>query len=90
MLPETPEFRSPPMVTLLRAFGVVCLIAAGGVGYAGMECAGFVPLATSAYVAIVGLLALLPLAAGFGAFGLADVVDATARTAWELRVRRRG
>ncbi len=89
MLPAEPEFAPPVTVTLLRVFGSGCCVGAAGVAYAALECAALVPLGTAAYAGLSGLLLLLPLSAGVVAFGLASVAESAARTAWELRIRRR-
>lgn len=89
MLPAEPEFEPPVTVTLLRVFGAGCGAGAAGVVYAALECAPLVPLGTVAYAALVGLIGLLPTTAGVVAFGIASVAESAARTAWELRLRRR-
>lgn len=89
MLPEPEEFRPPSTVAWLRGFGALCLIVAGGAAYAAWDAAALVPMTSVAYAGLVTLLCLLPLTSAALAYGLASVAESSARTAWELRIRRR-
>lgn len=90
MLPEAEEFHPPATVAWLRALGALGLPVSAAVAYGAYECSAFAPMSPPAYWALAALLALAPLAVSGVLFGLASVAESSARTAWELWVRRRG
>ena len=84
-----PEFEMPVVATGLRLFGWLAALGAGAAPVVLMDLEKLAPVSASLFWLAVAGAAMVPAFMAAGAFGLAAIVENTARTAWELSVRRR-
>lgn len=84
-----PEFEVPACATGLRLFGWLAVLGAGATPVVLMDFEKFYPGSPVVFWFSIFLTAMLPAFMAAVAFGLATIVENTARTAWELRIRRR-
>jgi hypothetical protein len=84
-----PEFEMPAAATGLRLFGWCAVLGAVATPVVMLDLEKLSPVPVALFWFSIFMAATVPTFMAAVAFGLAAIVENTARTAWELRIRRR-